>query len=687
MAIKNRFKIWLLNTPISKRLHFLAGIMSIVLFIIIGIISFSIINLSALRAYVTGEALWSKAQKDAVYYLTTYGNTKNEAYYQKYLEEIKVPIGDRLARVELEKESPNKQIARQGFLDGRNHPSDIDGLIRLFRQFRHLSYMDKAIQIWTDADPYLFELQEIGLKLHQEIKTQEPNEQVIKTLLGRLGPLNEKVTKLEGDFSYTLGEASHWLEGLVLKLLIAVLILADLIGVYMTLSLAGNISKGLNELLRGTQEVAKGNLYARVHIYAHDEIGRLSRHFNLMTKIMHQKLTDLQLAEEQLRREKDRAENSEKVKQIFLTNMSHEIRTPLNGILGFARLLESANLNEEQNEYVSNIVKSGDNLLVILNDILDLSKIEAGKLKLEKTPFSFIEVTKSAIAMIGPTCDQKGLKLLYTADSNLPQRVEGDPVRLSQILSNLLSNAVKFTETGEIECVTKLKESNHSKVSIQVTIRDTGIGIPFRLQAKIFKSFEQATSDTTRKFGGTGLGLSIVKELVELQGGKIWLASQPKKGSEFSFIIPYVLPADANEPVTIQVTPTEETISDISILVVEDNPVNQLLVTRVLQKFGFKVDIAGNGVQALEQLQNNHHYDIIIMDIQMPEMDGYETTRHIRNSQSKYTNIPILAMTAHTIAGEIEKCLNAGMTDFISKPFNPQELREKLINLASNHVS
>ena len=657
------------------------AIMSVLILIILGALLVAVSNLSAVRAYVNGEALWSKSQKDAVFYLTSYANHGDEQNYRRYLHQLSIPKGDRIARIELEKIKPDLSIARKGFIQGRNHPDDINGMIRIFRQFRKLSYIDKAVRIWTDADPFLVQLETTGNQIHELVKSGKSSPELMSPLMRQLGKINYDLTLLEDEFSYTLGEASRWLEGLVLKLLLALIFMAELLGILISVTVGKNIISGVKELLRGTKQVIKGNLYTRVHVDSQDEMEELARHFNLMTSTMQQKIADLKLIEERLIKEKERAENSERAKRIFLTNMSHEIRTPMNGILGFARLLESSDLNTEQLEYVQTILKSGDNLLVILNDILDLSKIEAGKLVLEKTNFNPVHVVESSINMVRPMCQDKGLSLNCFIDEEMPEFVEGDPVRLGQILNNLLSNAVKFTERGGVTCKIEPVKVYEKVVEIQFSIEDSGIGIPFDLQEKVFQSFEQASSDTTRKFGGTGLGLSIVKQLVEIQGGKIWLKSKPGKGSEFIFKIPYVEKSITRKRANISNDDAEGPQRILKILVVEDNHVNQLLATRVLEKFGFLVDIAGNGVEAIKKLENDLDFDLIIMDIQMPEMDGYQATRHIRSSHSKYRDIPIIAMTAHTIVGELEKCIEAGMTDFISKPFNPTELKKKITSL------
>ncbi len=654
--------------------------MSILILIELFSLSFSIHNLSAVRSYVNGEGQWSKNQKDAVFYLREYAYTRDEKDFLVFQQKMKVPLGDRRARIELEKENPNLDIARQGFLDGRNNPEDVDGMIRIFRQFRHLYYIDRAITIWTEADPYLDALLGIGNELHQAIAVQHASDAEILVLLKKLEPINQKITILEDDFSNTLGDGSRWLEGLVLKLLLALTFSVEVTGILITISISRNIERGLKEILTSTQSIIQGNLDTRAEVYSKDEIGELAGHFNTMTGTIREKITELKLAEENIRREKERAEASEKVKHLFLANMSHEIRTPMNAILGFARLLQDSTLNAEQKEYISAILQSGDNLLVILNDILDVSKIEANKLALEQVPFNLRELINAALAMIQPKADAKYLSLKYVQHEETPEILNGDALRLTQILLNLLSNAVKFTESGAVELAVLVKERSDQEVTIRFTVSDTGIGVPAELQTRIFESFEQAAGGTARRFGGTGLGLSIVRNLVELQGGKVWVESEPGKGSVFSVILTFSTMVPQQENVPVVSSFDQPVRPGTRILVTEDNRVNQLLVARVLQKQGFEIDLANNGLEALEKLGTDR-YDLVIMDLQMPEMDGYEATSIIRSSPTDYSDIPIMAMTAHTVQGEVEKCMALGMNDFISKPFDPDVLKDKIMRL------
>ncbi|RIV27477.1 response regulator [Fibrisoma montanum] len=358
----------------------------------------------------------------------------------------------------------------------------------------------------------------------------------------------------------------------------------------------------------------------------------------------------------------------------FLANMSHEIRTPLNAIIGFSNLLDTAALTGQQQEFVRYIHTAGKNLLTIVNDILDIAKIEAGKLPLEIIPFSIQSLSDSIRTMLLPTAVDKDLQLVVDVDPTLPPVLLGDPTRLTQILLNLLSNAIKFTKQGRVSLRIDQRDVSNGFVRVRFVVQDTGIGIDPGVLPYIFERFRQASDSTTRFYGGTGLGLSIVKSLVELQGGWIRVSSVPGEGSCFTLEIPYEIgKGESDQAATKSLASWKSTGQTLRILVVEDNPMNQKLALSVLSRLGHSAQVAENGEQALEWLQRST-FDLILMDIQMPVMDGYTTTRHIRTTLRKKT--PIIAMTAHALASEREQCLQAGMNDFLSKPFLPNDLQQ-----------
>ena len=379
-----------------------------------------------------------------------------------------------------------------------------------------------------------------------------------------------------------------------------------------------------------------------------------------------------------IKSEKEKALASERAKHQFLANMSHEIRTPMNAIKGMTEILIRRNPKAEQKEYLDSIKQSSDSLLIVINDILDLSKIEASKIELEKEPFSINELMNNVHMMMQFKAEEKGLELMKDVP-NEPLQVNGDATRLRQILVNLIGNAIKFTEKGVV--VTRVELDNEG---VHFTVSDTGVGIGADRLEKIFESFEQAYANTTRKFGGTGLGLSISKKLVELHGGKIWVESQKGKGSQFHFVIPYEI-AEIQE---LEALPTDSQrniaheLKGINILLVEDNQFNAVVAREELEDAieAAQVDLAVNGAVAVEKVKSGH-YDVILMDVQMPKMNGYEATKAIRNLQNGKANLPIIAMTANVLKEEVDTCYDAGMNDFIGKPFDTDDLVNKIYNL------
>jgi PAS domain S-box-containing protein len=377
------------------------------------------------------------------------------------------------------------------------------------------------------------------------------------------------------------------------------------------------------------------------------------------------------------------AENAVKAKQQFLSNMSHEIRTPMNAIIGFTKVLLKTELSAKQREYLLAIKMSGDALIVLINDILDLAKVDAGKMTFEQTPFKMSASISAMLHLFETKIQEKNLKLVKEYDSNIPDVLVGDPVRLHQIILNLVSNAVKFTAKGKITVSVKLQNEDEKQATIQFSVTDTGIGIPENKIGKIFENFQQASSGTSRLYGGTGLGLAIVKQLVESQGGTIHVKSVMDKGSTFSFELSF-LKTSADAELESEMIELDTELKNIKVLVVEDILLNQLLMKTLLDDFGFEWDIAENGKVAIEKLQFKT-YDVILMDLQMPEMNGFEATDYIRNVMN--SKIPIMALTADVTTVDLAKCKAVGMNDYIAKPVDERLLYSKIVNLVKRNVA
>jgi len=371
------------------------------------------------------------------------------------------------------------------------------------------------------------------------------------------------------------------------------------------------------------------------------------------------------------------AENAVKAKQQFLSNMSHEIRTPMNAIIGFTKVLLKTDLSAKQKEYLTAIKMSGDALIVLINDILDLAKVDAGKMIFEQTRFKLALSISAMLHLFETKIQEKNLELVKEYDNKIPAVLVGDPVRLHQIILNLVSNAVKFTAEGKITVSVNLLNEDEEKVTIEFAVTDTGIGIAEDKIRKIFENFQQASSGTSRLYGGTGLGLAIAKQLVEAQGGSIRAKSKIDEGSTFSFILSF-LKTKAEAEIEIKLMELYTEIKNIKVLVVEDIALNQLLMKTLLDDFGFECDIAENGKIAIKKLQTKS-FDIILMDLQMPEMNGFIATEYIRNKMN--SKIPIIALTADVTTVDLAKCKAVGMNDYIAKPIDERLLYSKIVGL------
>jgi signal transduction histidine kinase/ActR/RegA family two-component response regulator len=450
------------------------------------------------------------------------------------------------------------------------------------------------------------------------------------------------------------------------------------VAVVLVWALGRRFARPMVDLTAITVKLANGDLTVRSPETGAGEAGVLQRAINQMAHNLEIQHNSLQENLQQLEQARANAEQANQAKSEFLATMSHELRTPMNGALGMLELLRDTELSEQQRHYVSIAIDSTQHLLTVVNDILDFSRIERGLLQLENLYSYSGQLARQTADSFRVACEQKHLSLELQIDPLLDEvQLLIDPARLRQILVNLLGNAIKFTFTGSIRIGLRGQWVGSSHVDMELTVVDTGIGIPAEKQAMIFQAFRQADGSTMRRFGGSGLGLAIVHKLCELMGASIHLVSAPGRGSSFSIKL------QAQARVLAKLAPVEAEVRHLppsKVLVVEDNHVNQLVVANMLKSLGQKVDTALNGVEALQRL-HQHDYDLILMDCQMPEMDGYQATEHIRKLQrSELAAIPIIALTANAMVEDRERCLAAGMNDYLSKPVTLQMLKEKLQN-------
>jgi signal transduction histidine kinase len=523
---------WFKDIPIANKLYFTVGTMALLIAIELVTLWFSITTLSSVRAFVAGEGLWSKAQKDAAYHLRKYGRTHNEQEYARFKDFVKVPLGDHKTLVELRKPNPDMAVARQGFIEGRNHPNDVDGMIKLFTRFHNIYYIKKAIAIWAQADFQIPPLISLADQLHAEINSEITTQKRIDELLAQVDELNERLTVLEDNFSYTLGEGSRWLENLVLTLLFLVALTVEITGLLLTISVSRSIQKGLNEIINASKAIAKGDLSARARAFSKDEIGQLANSFNHMAEELSESINTQKQAEELLKDYARKLERSNDNLEQFAYVASHDLQEPLRTITNFAGLLEEKqkdNLDPASRKYMTYVVNAAARLKRLISDLLLFSRI--GK-QHEVERVNMRELLDEVMMDMSLLIKENNAEIRV---KDLPVLQQSSKVEIKLLFQNLLGNAIKYRQAN-VGPIIQVGAEKSAKNGWVFSVSDNGIGIEEEFKEKIFVIFQRLHNEN--EYSGTGIGLATCKKIVEINGGKIWVESQPSRGSTFYFTLP-----------------------------------------------------------------------------------------------------------------------------------------------------
>ncbi|MFI5345432.1 MAG: ATP-binding protein [Elusimicrobiota bacterium] len=666
------------DLPIRAKLSCLLGILILNLAAVISIGAFGMSVLSSLRAYVGGEGLWAKAQKNAIVSLNRYALTRDEADYRAFQAYLRIPLGDRKARLAMERPVPDAAAAEAGFIEGGNHPDDVHGLVLLFLRYRRVSYIARAIEFWTRADDSFVELQARADELHRAVASGRAPPAEIHRQLRRIGEINERLSEIEDQFSYALGEGSRWAKRVLLEAMLAGSLLLAALSLWISLLISGAITAGVRELAHAAGRAARGDLDARVVVDSADELGFLGDSFNRMV---------------------DGLSKLDRMKIEFLSTVSHELRTPLTLAMAPLESLLSGQFGAMDAEQRRLLAVAHDNavrLLQMVNGLLDFSRLEAGMQTARREALDPAALTTALIRDFRPIAANKGLTLEFR-EGGPAGWVSLDRYLYERILFNLLSNAVKFTPKGGRVSVELSADGDR----LRLTVRDTGIGIAKEDQGRLFQKFRQIESSSTRRFEGTGLGLALVKEFSALLGGTASVDSEAGRGSAFTVecLAPRVEAPAAPPPPE----PTPQPLPKYGapeggkdggarapetggeglprVLIAEDNADMRDYLERLLRDF-CRTRAAGDGASALA-MAREWNPDLVVADVMMPGKDGLALCREFK-ADPAFAATPVVLLTALTDREAMRRGWEAGADEYLFKPFHPTEVLTRIRTLLSS---
>lgn len=535
------------DLSISKRFYIVIGTMAVLIASELIVLQFAMRTLSAVRAFVGGESLWSKGQKDSAFHLQRYAVTRNPEDYKSFLVHLRVPEGDHQARMELMKKNPDLSLVRQGFLAGHIHPDDIDPIIDLLRRFSWEPHLAKAIQIWEEADELMTQFKSAGMEYYKQIRARPAGHPRLREIQARMRTLNDQLTAKEEEFSYVLGVGSRWLEYVVVSILVLAVLTVEAIGLTLTFMTTRYLSRGLSQITEAAHSIGRGEFHQPLPVESQDELGQLAGAINKMGSLLKRSHGELEqrvrertqelagLAQENAQLYKQ-AQEAVRTRDEFMSIASHEIKTPLTSLsLQLQLMLRHVNNAPEfaEREKIQRLaeacVRQSRRLAVLSEELMDLTRIRLGKLELKKERCDLTGLVNEIVSQLGNDAANSGSRMSLHADG--PVMGEADVTRFGQVITNLVSNAIKYGEGGPIEVYAGARNSN-----FYLSVKDYGQGIPFEEQGRVFERFERNVADD--RISGLGLGLYISKQIVNSHGGRIELKSEPGKGSTFSVVLP-----------------------------------------------------------------------------------------------------------------------------------------------------